>query len=387
MKGQKKAENLLYAALWLILYIAPVFTEFVNEAVTHRPFNWFMLTGEWMTLSVLFLVFCLHNYLIAPVLVYRKRVWAYLLLLVVLFVSLGVFQRYFSPHRRWHGPRRARMEMLRQQMPREEPLRPFDGRSPGDHRPSRSRRGHPGRDFFMFEMGSRETIMFSFVFLIVLANVGVKYYFKSADDRKRMQQLERENLQQQLAYLKYQINPHFFMNTLNNIHALISINPTQAERMIEVLSRLMRYVLYDGNKPLSPLQRELDFLGDYVNLMRIRYASRVRIALSLPSSVDSAAVVPPLLYVTFVENAFKHGISYEHDSYIDVSFVLSGGRVEFCCRNSRPRCDESKPGGVGIANVTQRLRLIYHNDFQLQIHPSATDYSVRLSVPLTPQSV
>ena len=104
MKGQKKAENLLYAALWLILYIAPVFTEFVNEAVTHRPFNWFMLTGEWMTLSVLFLVFCLHNYLIAPVLVYRKRVWAYLLLLVVLFVSLGVFQRYFSPHRRWHGP-------------------------------------------------------------------------------------------------------------------------------------------------------------------------------------------------------------------------------------------------------------------------------------------
>ena len=97
--------------------------------------------------------------------------------------------------------------------------------------------------------------------------------------------------------------------------------------------------------------------------------------------------MPPLLYVTFVENAFKHGISYEQDSFVEVSLIQAGGRVEFCCRNSRPRCDNSKPGGVGIANVKQRLRLIYHNDFLLQIHPTSTDYSVRLSVPLTPQSV
>ncbi len=389
VKGQKKAENLLYAALWLILYIAPVFTEFVNEAVTHRSFNWFMVTGEWMTLSVLFLVFCLHNYLLAPMLVYRKRVFTYLLLLVMLLVSLGAFQRYFSPHRRWRGPRPARMEMLRPKMADDVPPHPWtdDGQSPENRRFSGRRGRHKRRDVFMFELGSRETIMFTFVFLMVLANVGVKYYFKSADDRKRMQRLEKENLQQQLAYLKYQINPHFFMNTLNNIHALVSINPPQAEKMIEMLSRLMRYVLYDGNKSLSPLQREQDFLRDYVNLMRIRYASQVRITLSLSPSVDSTAMVPPLLYVTFVENAFKHGISYEQDSFVEVSLIQAGGRVEFCCRNSRPRCDNSKPGGVGIANVKQRLRLIYHNDFLLQIHPTSTDYSVRLSVPLTPQSV
>ena len=125
--------------------------------------------------------------------------------------------------------------------------------------------------------GGEDSVAFIIMILLMGLNIGAKYFFKSLDDRKRMKLLEKENLSRQLEYLKYQINPHFFMNTLNNIHALVDIDPEQAKHTIEVLSKLMRYTLYEGNKTMAPLKKELDFITHYIDLMRIRYTDKVRI--------------------------------------------------------------------------------------------------------------
>ena len=151
-------------------------------------------------------------------------------------------------------------------------------------------------------------LMFSF-------NIAVKLFFKSVRDQEAMKELEHNNLQTELDYLKYQINPHFFMNTLNNIHALVDIDTEKAKQTIVELSRLMRYVLYESNNRLISLSKELQFLNHYIELMRIRYTDKVRIDVSFPTDTGEVQV-PPLLFVSFVENAFKHGVSYQHASFV-----------------------------------------------------------------------
>lgn len=232
-----------------------------------------------------------------------------------------------------------------------------------------------------FAFGQRDSVSITIMLLLLGLNVGAKYFFKSTDDRKRMKALERENLTHQLEYLKYQINPHFFMNTLNNIHALVDIDPEQAKHTIEVLSRLMRYMLYEANKPLAPLQKELEFIANYVGLMRIRYAEHVRITVSVPTIVPDVQI-PPLLLIIFVENAFKHGISYERESFVEVSVTTDDdGYVDFRCRNSRKPSKEEIHGGVGLGNVKERLQLIYGNDYQLTIQPTENEFEVQLRLP------
>jgi sensor histidine kinase YesM len=229
-------------------------------------------------------------------------------------------------------------------------------------------------------------------------NLGVKLYFKNLEDQKEMRELESRSLNQQLAYLKYQINPHFYMNTLNNIHALVDIDPERAKETVLILSRIMRYVLYEADKHLVPVGREVEFLMNYIHLMKLRYTDKVSITTDIPAEMPDAEI-PPLVFITFVENAFKHGVSYKQQSFVDIHLQFSDGRLRFSCRNSKPvileergkRKEESgerkeerekKNGGVGLANVKQRLDIIYDNDYTLDIQDNADTYEVLLLLPI-----
>ena len=211
-------------------------------------------------------------------------------------------------------------------------------------------------------------------------NLGVKLYFKSRNDQKKLKQLEQENLQQQLEYLKYQINPHFFMNTLNNIHALVDIDPEKAKDTILELSKMMRFILYEGDKKGVPLSKEFEFIRTYVQLMRLRYTDKVRISVDLPAEAPDK-VVPPLMLISFIENAFKHGISYQRESFIDIKVEISD-KLFFFCRNSKADKPNEEKGGVGLQNVKQRLNLLYDNNYTLNIQDETDVYSVELTIPL-----
>lgn len=219
------------------------------------------------------------------------------------------------------------------------------------------------------------------VLVIVMANVAVRAYFRSAASRERLKELENENLNSQLETLRYQINPHFFMNTLNNIHALVDIDPEKAKESIEEFSKLMRIVLYEGASPTIPLQKEVQYLNHYISLMRLRYPQSVKISTSFPE--DCAGIsVPPLLMASFVENAFKHGISYEQDSFVHVSVVKEDGKLVFRCANSRIPCSDPVQHGIGLENTRKRLDLLYGSNYTLNIDESEKVYDLFLILPL-----
>ena len=178
------------------------------------------------------------------------------------------------------------------------------------------------------------------------------------------------------------------MNTLNNIHALVDIDPEQAKDSIVQLSKIMRFVLYEGSKQMVPLRQEILFLQNYIELMRKRVADQVDIRVSLPDMLPDREV-PPLMLITFVENAFKHGVSYQQPSFINIRISIDGSTdspqpasLHFVCRNSKIPQAEDRHGGVGLQNAKRRLDLLYADRYDLHIDDAADTYTVTLQIPL-----
>ncbi|MCR4854159.1 MAG: histidine kinase [Prevotella sp.] len=408
-------ENLVYLALWIILFAAPVVSQLVHvQDHSHMEFRWDDIFSVWHIYVGFLVVFLIHNFLLAPILIYRQRKLAYFSSVFLLLVAFMLYQCRTMPGQEPGGPEFA-------EGPGQMPPPPFDeandslfagppapgeagpdslfGHFPGEREEMADQHQgpefrpddgpHPGEKKPLKGMPIIENVMPTVIVLLLMGmNLGVKLYFKADDDMKEMQMLEKKSLEHQLAYLKYQINPHFLMNTLNNIHALVDIEPEKAKETIVILSRIMRHVLYDGDRSLIPLQHELDFLNNYVDLMRIRYTDHVRMNVDVPTALPEASI-PPLLLITFVENAFKHGISYKQESFVDIKVVISDKRLKFTCRNSKVRRTETesstkKPeeGGVGLANVKQRLQLLYGKNYTLDIDDGTDTFEVLLLIPL-----
>ena len=171
------------------------------------------------------------------------------------------------------------------------------------------------------------------------------------------------------------------MNTLNNIHALVDIDPEKAKSTILELSKMMRFILYEGDKNGVPLTREFDFIRNYITLMRLRYTDKVRIQVDLPDAVPDKTL-PPLMLISFIENAFKHGISYQRPSFIEISVDVNDNRLHFTCYNSKADTPNQEKGGVGLTNVKQRLKLLYDSNFTLHIDDNPDTYRVELTIPV-----
>ena len=420
-KKEHRQETIIYLALWLLMFMAPVLSLGIRTAYSDDiSFDWSEVLMVWREYIPFFMVFLIHNHLLAPILVYRQRKWVYAGMCIVIVCIFQVYQCNHRPNFKDH--RRFRHEMMEQRrqhelrgeadrpmddenrppLPPDEtfgepPMEPFEEMEaadsasirryePGDYRPHRNprfedrpdrRRGERARLF----MGQHDIIAVVILLLMMGMNIGIKLYFKQRGDRKRLEQLEKENLEQQLEYLKYQINPHFLMNTLNNIHALVDIDPEKSKQTILELSKMMRFVLYEGNKQVVPLDREIAFLQNYIQLMKLRYTDKVKITVDVPKNLPNKEV-PPLMFITFVENAFKHGVSYRQASFIDIAISIGEDKLVFDCRNSRIPKEDDKHGGVGLANVKKRLELIYGNRYALDIKDEQDTYTVKLSLPL-----
>ena len=407
---QSRQENITYLVVWGLLFVAPLLSLYVRTiSDSSVTFDWAEVFLVWRKFAIFLALFLVHNFLLAPLLVHHHRRVAYFTIMAVVVAAFTLYQCNSKPekghprqlpirerseyaHGRPHdgmgperphdgmgperphegmGPERPPHDGMRPERPPHDgmgPERPHDGMRPGAGGPPPI-------------VGERDILAIVVLLLMFGANLGIKVYFRSRDDRKRLAALERENLEQQLEYLRYQINPHFFMNTLNNIHALVDIDPEQAKDTILELSKMMRFVLYEGNKQSVPLSRELDFVRHYVALMQLRYTDKVRITLDLPTEVPDCQI-PPLILITFIENAFKHGVSYQHDSFVEVTVVVEDGQLRFSCRNSKSEKSNEEKGGVGLENVRKRLHLLFDHDYTLRLRDQADVYSVELTLPI-----
>ena len=353
---EERKENRLYLIIWIAVFLVSAL-RIVLECIIQKEgaIDFRSILQTWEMVLPFLVLFVVHNFFIAPQLVYEKRPGLYTALALVL---LGVFFLYYMIV--YPGPDTSLIPP--------EPVGEHQGPPPGGFR------GRPlNPDIMRGLMGV----------LLVVANTGVKVFFRDDRERERLLELEKENLTYQLENLRYQINPHFFMNTLNNIHALVDIEPEKAKECIVELSKLMRHILYDSDKPTIPLRQELDYLENYVSLMRIRYPDETRIEFTSPAaSVDSE--VPPLVFSSFVENAFKHGLSLKSDAFVRFSVSEDAGKVIFKCLNSRPATEVRKTEGIGLQNIRRRLELLYGSEYTLHIEESPELYDILLVLPSKP---
>ena len=309
------------------------------------------------------LLVLVHHFLLAPLI--RKRLPLYLGLILTLLVLFGVW--CFSPVSRPQGapPFPKEREMMPPPPPGPE------GRGPEP----RWQRGLLGPEVSRLIVG----------ILLVGVDLGAYFYVESRRKERRMKELEAENTKQRLESLRYQINPHFLMNTLNNIHALVDIDPEKAKESIEEFSKMMRILLYEGDAPTIPLERELNFLEHFISLMRLRYPEdALRIDTVFPAE-RGGAVVPPLVMASFVENAFKHGVSYSEESFIRVKVELQDGKVLFHCVNSVHPAEGDERHGIGLENIKKRLTLLYGVSYTLSIDEDEGRYDVLLAFPKQPE--
>lgn len=339
-------ENLLYLMVWMVIILVPVLNSKMLEEVHVSLEN---ILIAWLKIAPYLLIFIIHNSLIAPRMLLRKHryVWylvVNLLTITAVFSLVAIYEKY----------------------------------APYDTEPYILN----GKASFT-DLAIYWNILLGF-FMTGL-NMGIKLLYRSLRDEQQMEELRRQNLQAEMDYLRYQINPHFFMNTLNNIHALIDIDTEYAKSAVIELSKMMRYVLYESGSETISLKKDIQFIENYIELMRIRYDSSIDICLDYPATIPNKVAIPPLLLIVFVENAFKHGVSYNHASFIHIRIGYRDDAVTAVISNSRH--EKSRPGttGIGLENVKKRLALIYQDNYTLSIDDSdPAVYTVKLIIPIMP---
>lgn len=236
--------------------------------------------------------------------------------------------------------------------------------------------GHP--PFFQMHLFN---YAFNSLFLVFFS-MGLRVLERHSQTEKLQKELEKEKLNSELAFLKNQISPHFFFNTLNNIYSLISINAEDSQKAVLTLSKLMRYLLYESEQGNTRLSNEINFMNNYIDLMKLRMSEKISLTISFPEKYDDINI-PPLLFIPFIENAFKHGISYREKSFIDISILAVNDSINFRCANSLIKSREeaeSTHSGIGLENVSKRLNLLFPGKYELKINKSDTSFEVVLKI-------
>lgn len=207
-----------------------------------------------------------------------------------------------------------------------------------------------------------------------------------ADEALR-RRLEEERVNSELSYLKAQINPHFFFNTLNNIYALTNIDIEKARMALHKLSRMMRYVLYETEKDSTLLSKEIDFIKDFITLMRLRISEKVQIKLDIQEQFTDT-IIAPMVLLPFIENCFKHGISSQQESKITIRLSLEHQVLHLYTANKIVSSGKSQMDvqgkGIGLNNTKRRLSLIYPDKYSLDIDDNnpENEYRVELYIDL-----
>ncbi len=223
-------------------------------------------------------------------------------------------------------------------------------------------------------------------FIMNLVILLVAALFRLYEHKAKKEQESREELQRsqeaQILYLKSQVNPHFLFNTLNNLYGLTYSKSDLAPQMVLGLSDTMRYLIYETEQKLVPVEKELNFIHNYLDLEKIRISTPENIRVSIQVSRVSV-FIPPLLLLPFIENCFKHGsIGKEDDGWMELDIWDENDNFFFVCKNNFPENKAGKPPGIGLANVKKRLHLIFDERYELRTVKQNDEFMVSLQFPV-----
>lgn len=341
-------ENLLYFLVWSMALLVPILN---SKMMSEEHVYLINILTVWSKLLPYIIIFIINDKILAPRYLFARRYMTYIGVSVLMLVTIFYPLEYYQEALRYVVPYVA------------------------------------GEQYVVHGRASFTDLAWYWNVLLGLfmmgANCAIKFMFRSIQDEQKIVAMERHALQAEMEYLKYQINPHFFMNTLNNIHALIDIDAEAAKESVIELSKMMRYVLYDSERTHTNLEQEVEFVDNYIKLMRIRYTDNVDIRVNIHRPIPSDVKVPPLLLIVFVENAFKHGVSYSDPSYVHIDLRGGNDYAECEVRNSLHKSHSPHKGGIGLENVRKRLDLLFGADYRLVIDQSKEDeYRVKFTIPV-----
>ncbi|MFI3285855.1 MAG: sensor histidine kinase [Rikenellaceae bacterium] len=354
-------EYMVIALLWIIVIASPLmFLDDLNK-------NWKAVHIMWAESSVVCFAFVVNRFLLMPQLFFRRKYTQYALSMLLIFLLLAIFIFYFD------GVSRI-LSLFG-----EESMRPMHIKEVRPYRPSMHLK--PPHNTPSAIPPAISVLIFSAV--VVALDMGLSIAVKWVISEQKQVQIDKERVSTQLSNLQSQVSPHFFMNTLNNIHALVDIDAKRAKQTIIELSSLMDYLLYESSdKERVSLYRELDFIESYINLMRLRYPKRVVIDFYYNKNIPPLKI-PPLLFLNFIENAFKYGVDYSKESFIRISFRVHDNFVEMTTINSNNSASvKTQRHGLGISNSRKRLKLLYEDRFTLDIKDKEGIFYVTLKIPV-----
>lgn len=369
---ENRIKILLHFVAWAILLGLPLY--FIKRWHVGKDFIWLY----YINTVISGIIFYINYLLLVPKFFFgKKRYWYYIS--VALLIGTFYFVSDISNKMVFrYAPDSARNEQASKQ--REEERRPIPPGERGALPPRPSYRGmHPP---------FREMHLFNYTFtslFLVFFSLGLRILKRQGEIEKAQKEMEKEKLNSELAFLKSQISPHFFFNTLNNIYSLISINPEDSRKAILKLSKLMRYLLYESEKGNTTLANEIDFMNNYIDLMKLRMSEKVNLDVSFPDQRTDISL-PPLLFIPLIENAFKHGISYREKSFIKITMKIIDDEIRFACMNSIANGKEENEkvhNGIGLENVSKRLNLLFPGKHDLKITRSEKTFEVLLEIKLT----
>lgn len=222
------------------------------------------------------------------------------------------------------------------------------------------------------------------LFIVIFVGM-IRFAVDWFEFESRQKAAENEKLTAELNFLKAQINPHFLFNTLNNLYYLAYSQSPNTTEVIAKLSQMMRYMIYDSNHPSVPLSKEIEYMQNYISLEKLRLNSQVPIRFEIEGDTHQATIVP-LIFITFLENAFKHGISSNYaGAWVNISIKIKGKECIYSVENSKVEnvSAKSEKSGIGLQNVHRRLELSYPGRYELKTEEGSNRYFVQLKITLS----
>jgi hypothetical protein len=356
-----KITILLHLLAWAILLGIPLF--FIKRWQVGDDFIWFY----YINTIISGIIFYTNYILLVPRFFFNSRRYRYFLSAIIFVICFYFVSDLSNGLVFKYVPGKGNMEEFSRPAERDrEKGPPVGGKMFG---------GPPFREMHIY------SYTFNSLFLVFFS-LGLRVLERNSRIEKLQKELEKEKLNSELAFLKNQISPHFFFNTLNNIYSLISINAEDSKKAVLGLSKLMRYLLYDSEHGNTLLSNEIDFMNNYIDLMKLRMSNKIDLKVSFPEKYEDINI-PPLIFIPFIENAFKHGISYREKSFIDISMTTEKESLKFRCVNSLVKIredNESVHSGIGMHNVTKRLNLLFPGKHDIKINKSETEFEVLLQI-------
>ena len=340
---------MLHILCWALLFVVPLFLHGSDE-------NWTMAWNRYMrglgaTVSYM-LVFYINYLWIVPRYMLKKKDWKMFLLINVLVLVAGQLAVDL-----WHVIINSLMPEFNNGGPR-----------PGKHFSRMPR----------YFYGSLVNILF-----IALA-VAVRMYQRWQHLEEARKEAEAARAEAELSNLRNQLNPHFLLNTLNNIYALIAFDQDKAQTAVGELSKLLRHVLYENQQDYVPLSKEADFMRNYVELMKIRVTDNVKIDTNINVAPNDSTPVAPLIFISLIENAFKHGISPQGAGEIKIDLAQTDGTITCRIANTcYPKRENDKSGsGIGLEQVSRRLELMYPDRYTWEkgVTPDGKQYVSTITI-------